>query len=148
MGKQAKVPLSAEVEDLRLQLQEWRLIRTRLGPLPAEIWDSAVNLAKTFGVGAISKAVGLDYTWLRKRTREAGPSASGAPRFIELPSRLMAMKAATVGPDIAAVPARSMVGGSVIDISSADGAHMRMCLEAGRDLDVAGVIAAFLGRRH
>ena len=145
MGKQAKMPLSAAVEELRVRLQEWRLVRTRLGPLPNEIWDSAVILAKEFGIGVISKAVGLDYTWLRKRAMEAGHSTSRGVRFIELPSQLMQVKAAVVEPDLAQVPSRSMAGGSVIDISTADGARMRMSLEPGKGVDVAGIIGAFLG---
>jgi hypothetical protein len=34
----------------------------------------------------------------------------------------------------------------VIDLSAPDGARMRIRLEAGRDLDAAGLVAAFLGR--
>jgi hypothetical protein len=36
--------------------------------------------------------------------------------------------------------------GSMIDLSTPDGARMRIHLEAGRDLDAAGIVAAFLGR--
>jgi hypothetical protein len=35
---------------------------------------------------------------------------------------------------------------ATIDLSTPDGARMRIRLEAGRELDAAGIVAAFFGR--
>jgi hypothetical protein len=90
MGKQTRGPLPAEVEALRLQLQEWRLTRKGSCPIPAPIWDAAVPLAIRFGVCRIGRAVGLDYTWLRKKVARAnGASSTGDTAFLELPAEMV-----------------------------------------------------------
>ena len=84
MGKQTKGPLPAEVEELQMQLQEWRHTRKGSCPIPAPIWDAAVPLAIRSGACRIGRAVGLDYTWLRKkvaRVKEA--SSRGSTAFLE-----------------------------------------------------------------
>ncbi|MGA2083877.1 MAG: hypothetical protein ABSH53_25210 [Holophaga sp.] len=140
--------LPAEAEQLKGQIQDWRQAKANPSvPMPGELWAAAIRLAKDFGVCRISRAVGLDYGWLRKRVAESGgPATRVATKFLELPSKLAVPGAhfqqAQVDPD-----AGCMLGpGSVIDLSAPDGARMRIRLEAGRDLDAAGLVAAFLGR--
>jgi hypothetical protein len=35
----------------------------------------------------------------------------------------------------------------MIELSTPDGVRMRICLESGKNVDAAGIVAAFLGRR-
>ncbi len=148
MGKRNTDPLPKEVDQLKLLVQEWRRSKTRSSAMPREIWDAAIRLAKDFGVCRISRAVGLDYSWLRKKATqsEAQPLAV-LPTFLELPAVGM-----VVAEPLSREPGSDMEtecfrdSGSLIDISTPDGARMRIRLETGRSLDAASIVSAFLGR--
>ena len=91
MGKRNTDPLPEEVDSLRREVQEWR--RTKAGPgtpMPTEIWETAVRLARGFGVCRIARATGLDYVWLRKKLeRRAGAASATAPTFLEVPIEMV-----------------------------------------------------------
>lgn len=146
MGKRNTDPLPEEVDSLRMDVQEWR--RTKPGPgapMPMEIWETAVRLARDFGVCRIARATGLDYVWLRKKLeRRTGPAPAPAPTFLEVPVELVMAGSSkdTGGRAGGPVPCNT---GTLIEVTAADGARMRIHLGAG-DLDAAGVLAAFLGR--
>ena len=146
MGKRNIDPLPKEVDQLKLQVQEWRRSKTRSSCMPREIWDAAIRLAKRFGVCRISRAVGLDYGWLRKKAGqlEAQPS-DVLPTFLELPVGIVVAEPLSQerGSDLEV--GCLLDSGPMIDISTPDGARMRIRLEAGRSLDAAGIVAAFLG---
>lgn len=146
MGKQTKGPLPAEVDQLRVQLQEWRRSRKGSAPIPPAIWDAAIPLANQFGVCRISRAVGMDYTLLRKKVAlgKWRPAPTG-PTFVEVPAGLLLP--APFGTHAGDQQShRPQSAGVVVEISNADGARMRMCLE-GSAVDAAGIVAAFLGQR-
>jgi len=145
MGKQTKGPLPAEVEKLQVQLQEWRLTRKGSCPIPAPIWDAAVPLAIRFGVCRIGRAVGLDYTWLRKKVARANAASStGGTAFLELPAEMVLPAPHRApqrgGQDSGWLPTAV----AVVEITKADGAQFRMRLQ-GAAVDAAGIVAAFLG---
>ena len=147
MGKRSSDPLPKEVEQLRLRVQEWRRSKTRSSSMPREIWDAAIRLAKGFGVCRISRAIGLDYSWLRKKAAESEVQPFAAsPTFLELPAAGMVVAeplSRESGSDLETGCLSNP--GPMIDISTPDGARMRIRLEAGRSLDAAGIVAAFLG---
>jgi hypothetical protein len=104
--------------------------------MPGEIWESAVVLARVYGVCRIARAVDLDYKSLRLRLAKAMEKPGLVkPTFVELP--------ATVVAESASASAR----GASIEISSPDGSRMRINLESGRGMEAAGIVAAFLGSR-
>lgn len=81
MGKQTKGPLPAEVEELQMQLQEWRLTH------PRPDLGCRRPLAIRFGVCQIGRAVGQNYTWLCKKvTRAKEVSSARSTAFLELPA--------------------------------------------------------------
>lgn len=139
-----KGPLPAEVEELQMQLQEWRFTRKGSCPIPAPIWDAAVPLAIRFGVCRIGRAVGLDYTWLRKKVARAQEASSaGSTAFLELPAEMvLPMPRASQGGG--QEPGWLPTAGAVVEITTRDGAQFRMRLE-GAAVDAAGIVAAFLG---
>lgn len=150
MRTKVKGPLPIEVDQLHQQVQEWRQTRKGSEPTPCMIWDAAVSLAMEFGVCRIGRAVWLDYTWLRKKVAQARRNTSPeAPAFMELPSALLLPETVCkqVAPRVP-VPAWPMAAGPVIEISTPEGAQMRICLEAGQGADAVGIVAAFLGRSH
>jgi hypothetical protein len=59
--------------------------------MPGEIWDHAVAQACQFGVCKVARAVGLDYTALRKKLATAREvPILMLPTFVELPGGLFA----------------------------------------------------------
>ena len=131
MSRSRKVPSPEQLAPLRRQLQEWRKVRTGPEPMPEDIWAGAVALAKEFGICPIARALPVDYTALRKRVERPPRAELVKPTFVQLP--------ATVAP--AVTPA------ATIEISARDGSRMLIHLEAGRGMEAASIVAAFLGSR-
>jgi len=141
MGRTEKDSLPVEVDHLKHRVHEWRRSRVGYSPMPVSIWDAAIHLAERFGVCRISRAVGVDYTGLRKQVAKA--RAKPTPlAFVELPVRGVMTEQRAQGSPEACWPPNP---GSVIDISTADGARLRISLEGGRSLDAAGIVESFLG---
>jgi len=67
MGKQKIEPKPEDLDPLRERTRALRSTRHRPNPIPGEIWDHAVVPARQFGVCKVARAVGLDYTALRKK---------------------------------------------------------------------------------
>jgi len=131
MSRSRKVPPPEQLAPLRRQIQEWRKVRTGPEPMPENLWAGAVALAKEFGICPIARALPVDYTALRKRVERPPEAGLVKPTFVQLP--------ATVAPTGA--PA------ATIEISARDGSRMLIHLEAGRGMEAASIVAAFLGSR-
>lgn len=149
MGKRNTDPLPEAVNILRVDIEEWRRGKASPGvPMPKAIWETAIQMAREFGVCRIARATGLDYVWLRKKIeRHLVKAAVQVPTFVEVPIDLLMpgssgpsqMKRDTADQGLAAT-------GAVIEISTPDGARMRIQVDAGRSLcHTAGIVAAFMG---
>jgi hypothetical protein len=130
--------LPAGAWELRERIEHWRRTRTKLGPMPAELWEAAVALAAKHGVFAITRAVGVEYNALKPRVEalKAGGGAQGAavvPTFVELRPSM---------PEIS-----SAHGETVLELSDGGGARMTIRVGSGA-LDVAQVVSAFWTRRR
>jgi hypothetical protein len=80
-----KAPIGDEFLDLRARLAEWRKNHPRRSPLPEEMWATAVELARRYGLYRMSRALPIDCTNLRKRLTGAAPSSvSVRPEFVEV----------------------------------------------------------------
>ncbi len=134
MAKRKKPPSSVELAPLRERVEAWREERSGPRPMPTEIWESAVELARRYGPCQIARGVGLDYKTLRLRLAKAvGKSEVIKPTFVQLPATLDQVAPA------------SSVAGATIELFRPDGSRMRIHLEAGRGTEAAGIVAAFLG---
>ena len=78
------------LEQTKLELTQWRAENAAPTPLPRDIWDKAVQLARRHGVGQVARALRLDHGALKRRAEAEGrgpmgsPSAAAPPTFIEL----------------------------------------------------------------
>jgi hypothetical protein len=80
----ALLPSPADIDEVRVQLQEWRQTRRHRSRIPEAIWTSATTLARAHGVAKISRALRLDYYALRRRLGPAPETPpSDSPRFVE-----------------------------------------------------------------
>lgn len=79
------VALSTDIDEVRIQLEEWRQSREQRSRIPEGIWSCATELARAHGVAKIARMLRLDYYALRRRLGPASETAlSGSPRFVEL----------------------------------------------------------------
>ena len=83
---------SADLLELRRQLDDWRRLRKGREPLPDDFWALAVTLAEAHGVSRAARVLGLSFYKLRERVAAGAatgglvaspPSTPGG--FIELP---------------------------------------------------------------
>jgi len=136
MALRGTVP--AEITELRERVERWRRFRSGHGPMPAELWAAAVDVARRRGLYETARGVGIDYGGLAKRMKgealvaEAGRSAR--VEFVEWSG------AEILGQVAAPAPA-----GAVVEISDASGRHVTVRMSAGEGVDVAGIVAAFCG---
>jgi hypothetical protein len=83
MSDRPTVSVSTEIEEAREQFENWRRDRKRGERIPANMWETAVGLAKQHGVWPTAKALHLDHSRLKRRVRnDEGDEKSGA--FVEL----------------------------------------------------------------
>jgi len=127
-------PLPAEAGRLKAAIQSWRKTRTKVGPMPADLWQQAMGLAAVYGVCRIARAIEVDYSALRERM-EVRDARTPAPAFLEFSGALL----------LAGAPGQEAGSGTEaqVDIALADGSQLRM---RGRALDAGAIVAAFMRR--
>jgi hypothetical protein len=80
--------VSADIEQVRRRLQQWRRSRRHGARIPEVLWIAAVKLAKKYRPARIAHELGLDYDGLKRRlktTKQHGTSEPHTqPGFIEL----------------------------------------------------------------
>jgi len=131
-GKRIK-ELSEEVKRIRGQLDEWRGQKRHGQRIPEELWGAAVQAVREHGLNQVSRALGLDYYHLKRRSglskvgRKAG-SESGAV-FVELE------------------PLRTEAGTAccVVELEKGNGAKLRVCVRDAETVDWCRLKEAFLG---
>jgi NADH:ubiquinone oxidoreductase subunit C len=132
MGSQQMKELPEEVKRVRGQLDEWRGQRRHGQRIPEELWGAAVQAVREHGLNRVSRALGLDYYHLKRRSglskvkRKAG-SESGAV-FVELE------------------PMRTEAGvACVVELEKGNGAKLRVCVRDAETVDWCRLKEAFLG---
>jgi hypothetical protein len=129
-----KIPVHDSITQLQVQVEQVRAAHPSRTRLPKPLWQSAVELARSHGIFAVSRALRLDYTRLKKQVNVVnGSSASSAseregsqPSFVEL-----------IG------AARARVDEYVIEFESGQGPKMRIHWKAATPPDWAGLLDAW-----
>ena len=78
----------SEVEPLRCQFEAWRQTRKQGEHIPESLWEAAAKLAGAFGVGRVSRVLGVGYYALKERAQDGcqrSHSSHPAAAFLELP---------------------------------------------------------------
>jgi hypothetical protein len=126
--------LPAGVKLLRKRIDYWRRTRDRRTPMPADLWDEALGLARAGRAYAVARALGVNFEGLRRRMAEAASRGSGASApgaFVEL-SGAQILGAAAAG-----------TAGGVVELSDGGDVRLTVRLAVGTELDVARIVAAF-----
>ena len=130
MAQQRQLAAEERLVGLSEQFERWRRVRAKRSPIPAHLWDQAVCLARQLGVHRVKAALRLNYESLRQRVaRSGGTSAAAAGGFVELSGEQVLAARAGTGP--------------VVEVAAAHGVRLTVRLEAGSDLDIAGLVEIF-----
>ena len=82
MSDRPTISVSTEIEEAREQFESWRRDRKRGERIPANLWATAVEVAKQHGVWPTAKALHLDHSRLKRRVGNEEDAKSSA--FVEL----------------------------------------------------------------
>ena len=88
MKRQTNPTDKTSLKAVKQQIQHWRKTRTRLRPIPEEIWQAAAGLTQNYSMSRIAQELGLNYTVLKKRVKSRNsqnlPVVREVPGFAEL----------------------------------------------------------------
>lgn len=125
---------SAEIEDVRQRLEEWRRTREGRGHIPERLWALAVQVARKCGLNQTARALRINYYALKKRLEPIGSGSrkerETRPSFLEL-----------VPPQVAACEC-------VVELEDAGGAKMRIELKSSEAPDLVALSTAFWSSRR
>src|SRR5690348_1322920 len=79
----------SKVEPVRRQLKAWRKTRKYGERIPESVWIATCELARTFGVSRVSRAVPVSYYALKERVQGAKQprrNSDNCATFVELPA--------------------------------------------------------------
>lgn len=126
------------------RLSEWRERHGGRGrPIPVELWDAAVAIARTDGVAQTARALGVDRRRL-ERLVAADPSPAASALRVALPlSAALPTSVDFVQLDAEALCPR---GHAVVQLEGADGERVRVELSGACAVDVVALSRAFWSR--
>lgn len=135
-------PKPDELETTRQKINRWRTTRTKLGPMPAELWDSAVALARKHSVGPVARTLGLGHASLKARV-ESGKRTAGGKRRQRACRGARLEQAGFV--EVLSTPVASTVadGTTVVEVSAPNGTRLLIRLPQGHFVDVVGLVTCF-----
>ena len=132
MGTRKTRDLPARLVSVRRQIERWRGTRKVRSRIPEPLWALAVEVAGTYGIHRVAKALRLSYYALKKRVPEGAAAvhrvAEGSARatFVEL-----------------SPPVQIASGECVLEVENASGAKMRMHLKGVAMPDLAAISRSF-----
>ena len=130
MSERPTVRVPAEIEEARLQFENWRCERKRGQRIPENLWATAVELAKQHGVWATARALHLDHNGLKRRVRNGEAEQGGSSgAFVEL------------------IPQGAMLSVCIVEMEDARGARMRIELK-GAAADATALSRTFWSERR
>ena len=128
MNRRSTAPIPEAITQLQRQLEQFRSTRPARTKLPDPLWQAAVELARQYGIYAVSQPLRLDYTRLKQRLGAVPIQLRKAnkPAFVEL-----------IGSGATALPE------CVIEFEAANGGKMRIQWKASVPPDWASLLRAW-----
>ena len=143
--KRASEATTEQLKSLCGRVAHWRKHRGGgRSMVPADLWNSAVEVARVAGVHATSKALRFNYYSLKDRLVLADGAALSQKKadrdgtFVEvhMPS-----------PPSPTARESAAVGQTIVDLVETDGARMRIAVAGTSNVDVVGLAQAFWSRK-
>ncbi len=124
----------SQMEPVRSQLEAWRRTRKKGEHIPEDLWQAMGELARSFGVGRVSGALGVGYHALKERARgleQSVGAGNNSAVFVELP-----------------MPGAVPQSDCVVELEDGRGAKMTLRLGLGSGTQVLSIVQAFWGRER
>ena len=121
--------LLAELQPARDALEAWRTIRKHRQPIPAEVWERILPLARAHGANPVARALRLSYHCLRRKLNggPAGRQDRHPPAFVEVRPGDWPEQAAC----------------SVVELEDSRGRRMTLRLARPGEMDAPALVQAF-----
>lgn len=137
MARRTRLALPQQVDTVRKQINYWRKTKARrVSPMPVDLWDAAVALARAHGIYPIAHGLGLSYGSLKQRVEKRAKAQMGSvsvsTSFVELWPGQPALSTGPVG--------------DYVEITNAAGDKLAIHLAVGNRIDVPALAAGFVGR--
>ena len=116
---------TTELEQVRLELVEWRRHHRPPTPIPMELWAKAAELAGRHGLGPTARRLGLDYAALKRRS----VASTAAATFVEL---------------LPPVTPSGTIEECALEVESGRGARMRVVMKNVLTQGLASIIRDFV----
>jgi hypothetical protein len=121
------------LQEVLTRFETWRKNKKPGSRIPKCLWTAAVDVCDVHSLCEVSRALGLNYTELKRRyaiaTQKAETQQPTSARFVEL-------------------PALAMSSTYVVELSNASGATMKMTFQGqGLHPDPVAMIRGFLSRK-
>ena len=127
MSGSPTVSVPGGIEEARQQFENWRRERKRGKRIPANLWSTAVTLAKEHGVWPTAKVLKLDHNRLKRHVGH-GEEDEKSSAFVEV------------------IPQGAMLYSCSVEMEDGRGARMRIELK-GAAVDVTALRRTFWGER-
>jgi hypothetical protein len=127
MTERPTVSVAAEIAEAQQRFENWRRDRKRGERVPADLWGTAVALAKEHGVWPTAKALHLDHSRLKRHVGNDEEDEESRA-FVEL------------------IPQGGMLYSCTVEMEDGRGARMRVELK-GATVDVTALSRTFWGER-
>jgi hypothetical protein len=133
-----------EAEALREQVIKWRRTRrNHRGRMPEPLWAQAVELAQTHGVGPVARAVGLDYSGLKRKLERSEAASSAVESGVGTEPEVPAVPNEFIEMDPMGI--LSGMSGALVELERPDGCRVRVTLPAGTPPDWASLARSLFG---
>ena len=133
MGQRTRGARSARMDEVSRRIQDWRRTREKRSRMPEPLWDSAVALAREYGLYATAQGLRVSYGSLKTRVTAAASqrrhSRTSSARFVEL------------GPAVAVGAEQGAA--AVVELTGRDGQKLTLRLASGSELDLPALLREF-----
>ena len=117
---------SKQIDRLRMRFEAWRSRCQPRTRIPERLWESAVQVAKEYGLNKTAKTLRLDYYTLKQKLEISSGIQAPAPAFIELHS-----------------PTVGLIAECIIECENQNGAKMRIHIKGMEAPDLNALSSAF-----
>jgi hypothetical protein len=133
MGR-GRTALPTNVTRLGARIARWRKHRVAGQPMPAELWEAAVRLARAHGIYPVARALRIDYGALKARVVEC--IGGGAIRPERTESRFVEIDPVQLVRGLAP-------GEAVIEVWEQDGTRLLIRVPGEQAVDLVALVQAF-----
>lgn len=144
-----------ELQSVMSRFEDWRKNCRELGRrsrIPEELWDLAVALTEKYAIGSVAKVLRLGYDDFKKRVQrqslkghDADADADASLNQLQSPSFVELKLSAPFGsPGLGSGSQGTQGSQCLMELSRADGTHMRIYSTAESSIDITRLCESFL----